>query len=199
MRKAFVVTWLLVLLAFVVVLFWHYEYVYSLPTPVPQNYRNVTAGTTIDIARKLPVKTDKPVLLHFYNPDCPCSRFNIQHFNSLVKQYGNEIRFVIVPMTKKQTTATDILKKFDADIPVVTDTTLAAECGVYSTPQAVIIDTSGKLFFRGNYNKYRYCSDKRTEYARMAIDKLLHNNAAIDLDELASKAYGCQLPKCTKQ
>lgn len=30
---------------------------------------------------------------------------------------------------------------------------IAISCGVYSTPQAVIIDGNGQLFFRGNYNK----------------------------------------------
>jgi hypothetical protein len=45
MRKVVVLTWLLVLLAFIIVLFWHYEYIYKQPTPVPENYRNVRTGT----------------------------------------------------------------------------------------------------------------------------------------------------------
>lgn len=198
MRKTAVIIWLLALLAFIITLFWHYEYVYKMPTPVPEGYRNVSTGTTINVANKLPVKTNKPVFLHFYNPACPCSRFNIPHFNSLVKQYRNELQFVIVPVTQKKLTAADVLKKFDVQVPVVFDSTLAAECGVYSTPQAVIIDADQQLFFRGNYNKSRYCNDKKTEYARMAIDNLLHHNAAIIADLFALKAYGCQLPKCTK-
>jgi hypothetical protein len=52
------------------------------------------------------------------------------------------------------------------------------------------------LYYRGNYNKSRYCTDKKTEYARMALDALLNNNANIGFDQLAIKAYGCQLPKC---
>ena len=198
MRKVAVITWLLALLAFIIVLFWHYEYIYKQPTPVPQNYRNVKTGTTISIANKLPVTSGKPVFLHFYNPHCPCSRFNIPHFNSLVQQYGEKVQFVIVPVTPKKLTATDLLKKFDVQVPVVFDSTLATECGVYSTPQAVIIDTAQQLFYRGNYNKSRYCSDKKSEYARQALDNLLHNNAAIVSDLFALKAYGCSLPQCTK-
>lgn len=198
MRKVAVITWLLVLLAFIIVLFWHYEYIYKQPTPVPENYRNVKTGTIIPIANKLPVTSDKPVFLHFYNPDCPCSRFNIPHFNSLVQQYGNEVQFVIVPVTKKKLTATDVLKKFKVQVPVVFDSTLATSCGVYSTPQAAIIDTVQQLFYRGNYNKSRYCADKKSEYARQALDNLLHNNAAIISDMFALKAYGCSLPQCTK-
>jgi hypothetical protein len=198
MRKVAVLTWLVVLLATIMALFWHNEWVYSLPTPVPENYRAVDPGTSIEIAHKLPLKTDKPVFLHFYNPDCPCSRFNIPHFKSLVHDYGNKIQFVIVPMTRKTGNASDILKKFDLDIPVIFDTALATTCGIYSTPQAVLLDTSHQLFFRGNYNRSRYCTDEKTAYARMAINKLLHHNAAIIFDQFALKAYGCQLPKCTK-
>jgi len=198
MRKVFVLTWLIVLLATVVVLFWYNEWVYSLPTPVPENYKVVDTGTSVDIASKLSFKPDKPVFLHFYNPDCPCSRFNIPHFKSLVKQYGNKIQFVIVPVTPKKYKTEEILKKFDLEIPVIFDTTLATACGVYSTPQAVLLDTNRQLYFRGNYNRSRYCTDKKTEYARTAIDKLLHNNAAIIFDQFALKAYGCQLPNCTK-
>jgi hypothetical protein len=199
MRKVAVISWLCVLLAAVLVLFWRTEWIYNLPTPVPANYHNVQPGTPLNLAGKLPVKNNRPIFLHFFNPDCPCSRFNIPHFNTLVRKYGNDINFVIVPLTHKKFTADDILNKFDVHVPVVFDTTLATSCGVYSTPQAAIIDTSGQLFFRGNYNKSRYCSDTRTEYARMAIDKILHNNAAIIFDQFALKAYGCQLPKCTKQ
>jgi len=198
MRKVAVMTWLLILLACIIALYWHIEGIYRLPTPVPRNYKEVKPGAVVDINHKLPFKTDKPVFLHFYNPDCPCSRFNVPHFTSLVKSYGDKINFAIVPVTHRNITANEILKKFNLSVPVVFDTTLAAACGVYSTPQAVILDTSRQLYFRGNYNRTRYCTDKKTEYARMAINKLLHNNAAIIFDQFALKAYGCQLPNCTK-
>lgn len=198
MRKAAVLTWLIMLLATIVVLFWHNEWVYSLPTPVPENYRVVDAGASISIVQKLPFKRNKPVFLHFYNPDCPCSRFNIPHFKSLVNEYSDRITFAVVPVTSKNISVNDIRKKFDVDVQVIFDTTLATACGVYSTPQAVLLDTNRQLYYRGNYNRTRYCTDKKTEYARMAIDKLLHHNAATGFDAFAIKAYGCQLPKCSQ-
>src|SRR3982750_1402211 len=145
MRKIAVTAWLLVLLTTIIALFWHNEWVYSLPTPVPKNFRAVNPGTVIDVTNKLPFKTDQPVLLHFYNPDCPCSRFNIPHFRSLVNKYGDKIRFVIVAVTRKKITASEISNRFDLNVPVLIDSTLAAECGVYSTPQAAIIDTGKRL------------------------------------------------------
>lgn len=198
MRKVALLSWLFILLATIVAVFWQYEWIYSLPTPVPDNYQAIDSGSPINVSQILPFKKDKPVLLHFFNPDCPCSRFNIPHFKSLVNQYGDKIKFAIVPVTHKKLAARDVLKKFEMDIPVIFDTSLITSCGVYSTPQAVLLDTNWRLYYRGNYNRTRFCTDTKTEYARMAINKLLQNNAAIIFDQFALKAYGCQLPKCSQ-
>jgi hypothetical protein len=206
MRKPVVIAWLIFLFAGIVALFWRNEWIYSLPTPVPSGYHAVNPGVRIELspgqlaligqnrARK------KPLFLHFFNPDCPCSRFNMPHFKELVKQYDQQVDFAIVLMTGKKFTAAQIQHKFNLSypIPVLTDTTLAISCGVYSTPQAVIIDTAQKLYYRGNYNRSRYCRDEKTSFAKIALDSLLQNNLTPNFSPLALKAYGCQLPTCTK-
>jgi len=196
MKKSVIIIWLLFLFAAVIAFFWQNEWVYNLPTPVPKNYKEVALASHIEVAKKWNKK--KPVFLHFFNPDCPCSRFNIPHFKSLIKQYGNEVTFMVVPITKIIYSEKEIQKRFGLTVPVLTDTTLAASCGVYSTPQAVIIDVHQQLFYRGNYNKSRYCTDKKTEYAKMALASLLSNRQHGPFDSYALKAYGCELPTCTK-
>ncbi len=61
--------------------------------------------------------------------------------------------------------------------------------------QAALIDPDGRLYFRGNYNKSRYCTLKNSNFARMAIDSLLAGAPAPGLGELATKSYGCELPE----
>ncbi|HYF31726.1 MAG TPA: hypothetical protein VD993_11465 [Chitinophagaceae bacterium] len=174
--------------------FWYNELVYTLPTAKPANYRDVKPGTFLDISQKLSADPEKPLFLHFFNPDCPCSRFNMQYFKSLVKKYGDKVDFQIVALVSNEGyTAERIQDKFGLDIPVSFDSLLAASCGVYSTPQAVIIDQN-KLFFRGNYNKSRYCSDPKTNYAEHAIDSLLLQKYQLNFDQSAFRAYGCELP-----
>jgi hypothetical protein len=188
----------MLLLCGVLFLFWTNEWKYSLPTPVPENYKPVGQGTSIDIARKLAPQNGKPLFLHFFNPACPCSRFNIPHVQSLVKQYGDKINFAIVVISDRHYTEEAIQNKFDLKVPVYFDSTIAAAVGVYSTPQAVIIDTSYKLYYRGNYNRSRYCSDKKTEYARMALENMFSNSSSAGIDPSAYKSYGCRLPSCTQ-
>jgi hypothetical protein len=95
-------------------------------------------------------------------------------------------------------TAEQIQEKFDLRIPVLFDKALADSCGVYSTPQAAILDTNHTLYFRGNYNKSRYCTDKASNYAETALDSLVSGSKLPLFDTLATRAYGCQLPTCNK-
>ena len=119
------------------------------------------------------------------------------HFKSLVAEYGQAVDFSVVVMSTNTYTEKEIQEKYDLSIPVYFDSTIAAGCGVYSTPQAVIINTDQRLHYRGNYNKSRYCTDKKTNYAQIALEALLINQPAT-FDVFATKAYGCQLPKCNK-
>lgn len=197
-KKILVGLWITLLFCAISFLFWQNELKYALPTPVPTNYHNVAMGSKIDLG-KCWATQNKPVFIHFFNPNCPCSRFNIPHVSALIKKYGDKINFKIVVLNKhKDFTIAQIQKKFDTDIPVYFDDAMAKKCGVFSTPQAVLIDASQKLYYRGNYNKTRYCTNADSNYAQMAIDSLLKQNQPPLFDALALRAYGCSLPKCTK-
>jgi len=197
MKKGIVLGWLTALFIGIGYIFWHYDWVYSLPTPVPENYIAVSTGKQINLPFTAPA--GKPVFLHFFNPGCPCSRFNMAHFKSLVKQYSNQVDFQIVVMSYRTYTEKEIQDKFDIKIPVRFDAGLADSCGVYSTPQAVILGSDHALYYRGNYNKSRYCADNKTEYARMALVALLNKQTTPGFDRFALKAYGCTLPTCNKK
>jgi thiol-disulfide isomerase/thioredoxin len=197
--KILLIIWLTILFGGITYLFWKNEYKYSLPTPVPVHYKGVAIGTSINLKDKLRVASGKPTFIHFFNPDCPCSKFNIPHVESLVKKYGNKMTFVIVVIGKdSKYTEQDIQDKFDLTVPVLFDKNIADVCGVFSTPQAVILDENQKLYYRGNYNRTRYCADEKSNFAQMAIDSLLNKNKNPSFDKLALKAYGCTLPKCKK-
>jgi hypothetical protein len=196
MKKLIAIIWLGVLFTCIAALFWYNEWVYQLPTPVPENYKPVATGQHISL-NGLNADKDKPVFLHFFNPDCPCSRFNITQFRSLVKEYQDRVSFTVVVMNNDQYTEKQVQEKFGIDLPVSFDTSIATTCGVYSTPQAVILNKNHQLYYRGNYNKSRYCTDKKTNYAEIALNALLEQKGYMSFDRYALKAYGCQLPKCT--
>jgi thioredoxin-related protein len=197
-KKALVFAWLGVILIAVACLFWYNDYRYSLPTPVPAGYVKVKSGQHLNLSHAVMPKNGKPLLLHFFNPDCPCSRFNIKHFKSLASTYSNRANFVVVVMNNNKYTVEQVKAKYELTVPVINDVMLAKICGVYSTPQAAIIDTEGNLNYRGNYNTTRYCTNSKTEFARIALDALLSHQTSVRFNRLAVTAYGCSLPNCTK-
>jgi hypothetical protein len=199
MKKILVLSWLATIMATISYLLWQEDWKYTLPTPVPERYNAAKPVDGLSVKRRMGVNTRKPVFLHFFNPECPCSRFNVPHFRSLVNKYGDKLTFAVVVMANEQEyTTTDIQNKFDLNIPVFFDRSIADSCRVYSTPQAVIIDSKQQLYYRGNYNKSRFCEDKNTNFAQMAIDSLLGNSSNLITDRAAIKSYGCSLPKCRK-
>ncbi|MBI3221364.1 MAG: AhpC/TSA family protein [Bacteroidetes bacterium] len=173
-------------------IFWKEEIRYSLPTPVPANYESVQVGAPINRSDLgLPSSS---LYLHFYNPDCPCSRFNAQHIRQLIRSHGDSVAaFIIVPKPEDLVAAR---KEFGEalDFRVDTNGALSRACGVYSTPQAVVIDQDGKLFFRGNYNRARYCTARATNYAELALLSLINGSNPPVFDLFATQSYGCSLP-----
>ena len=198
MKKWLAISSLLLLFSFTGILFWYNQWRYSLPTPVPEKYHAVITGEAVDITA-LKLEKNRPVFLHFFNPDCPCSRFNIPYFKELVTEYADKINFAVVVITKdKSYTPQKISVKYGLTVPVIFDSSVAVACGVYSTPQAVLLNTNRTLFYRGNYNRSRYCADKKSNYAQMAIDALLASKQQPVYNRYAAIAYGCSLPGCLK-
>ena len=197
MRRTLLILWLCLLFSGVIALFWRNEWIYSLPTPVPARYKAVLPGETISLPHHFSAG-DKPLFLHFFNPACPCSRFNMPHFKSLVNRFGKEVNFAIVVMSSKKYSEKAIQEKYGLTIPVFFDSSLAASCGVYSTPQAVILQNNGRLYYRGNYNRNRYCTEQKSNYAQLALQSLLQQKRLPVTEATAFIPYGCQLPTCKK-
>jgi hypothetical protein len=181
--------------------FWHEDLRYSLPTPKPEALVQVKTGEGLPVERWLGATglsvQGKPVLLHFFNPACPCSRFNLDHIHDLRRSFGDRVLFVAVVQAEVEDAELDELddelEDLDLDLPYVVDRRgeIAAEAGVYSTPQAVLVDERGRLVYRGNYNVSRYCVDPRTEFARLALESVV-DKQSVSLPD--TDAYGCELP-----
>jgi hypothetical protein len=180
--------------------FWYQDLRYSLPTPAPVDLKQPPLGQQIALAGPLAMlldcDDDSPCLLHFFNPACPCSRFNLEHLRQLVARYGGRVRFVAVLEGNDAEASLAEFAKLDIDIVATPDVDgqIAASLGVYSTPQAVVLARDGRLVFRGNYNASRFCVDRETEFARLAMECCLTGATRPQWPAAATLAQGCELP-----
>ncbi|MDN4165339.1 thioredoxin fold domain-containing protein [Cytophagales bacterium LB-30] len=173
--------------------YWQQELQYTQPTPKPAGLVQVAFEEKIDVSPWIS-PSGKPVFLHFFSPECPCSKFNAQNFAQIHNRYSDAFDFyVIIPNYSDKEEAAEFLPE---GIQIIQDETtlLSSTVGVYSTPQAVLIDSDQRLFYRGNYNKSRYCTLPESNYALQAAEALTQRKPIPSFDAYATVAYGCVLP-----
>lgn len=198
MKKIIVLVLLAMCFSGIALVFWQQELRFATPTPEPIQYQAVSFNESISLSGTALSEQHGPQYLHFFNPDCPCSRFNQKHYQSLIQSFKNKLAlYAIVPAYADVERAQQMLGN---DMRVIRDIDdkIAKACGVYSTPQAVIIDAQHKLYFRGNYNKSRYCTQKETNYAERALTAFVSGEPLPLFDAYATRAYGCELPESTQ-
>jgi hypothetical protein len=174
----------------IISIFWHQEIKYTLPTPIPQHLKSVPILSKVELKE---IDQKGPLFIHFFNPDCPCSRFNASHVIQLIRNHGDSIHFIIVVPSLQDLAVAK--RKFGESLTYAIDpqNKIAVTCGVYSTPQAVLITKDKALYFRGNYNRSRYCTSQASNYAELALVSFLNRQPSPAFGLEASLAYGCEL------
>jgi hypothetical protein len=181
---------------------WEQDWKWGLPTPRPAGLRQPAVGAPLDLPEALAARwspaTARPLLLHFFNPVCPCSRFIQDHVRDLIRVHQGRVTIVAVIEPEGEPVAAQAVARAERElgVPVLLDAdgSIASRLGVYSSPQAVVVTPGGTLYYRGNYNLARYCTDSRTEFARIAIEHVLAGDPKYDAPAQARIAYGCPLP-----
>lgn len=195
-RKIILTLFLSTMLLLIVYLFYRQEVRYWIPTPVPGDYQIVNTGSQI-LLDGFGEGTKK--FIHFYNPKCPCSKFNFSSYKSLIKNYSDKFDcYAIIQNSADGVDSDDLefLEKLGVKVIIDHGKKIARKCGVYSTPQVVLIDENNKLYYRGNYNKTRYCTNPETNYGKIAMDSMI-NQSFYFFSVSATTAYGCGLDEHT--
>lgn len=179
-------------------LFWSQEVQYWIPTEIPKDYVDVPSGSSVSL--DFIKKNQKHKVLHFYNPNCPCSKFNFTSFKKILKDHHQKFDFYLIVQDTEEGISSNVyeeLEKYNAEIITDKNKEIANSCGVYSTPQMAILDQNNTLYYKGNYNKARYCTSPNSDYAAMAIDSLFSGVQQPSFPAFAKQAYGCSLEKST--
>ena len=180
---------LVALLGIIIAVFWNQQIQYLKPTVKPKSHNTITPGTQISLS--FLKEGTEPIFLHFYNPDCPCSRFNQDHFRQLVRRYQGKVKFyTIVPDSAEEPLSQEL------NVPIISDSdgAIADACGIYATPQAVVLTAKGILYYQGNYNKARYCTTRSTRFAELALQSAIIDQPLPLAVQRAGLPYGCNLP-----
>jgi hypothetical protein len=87
--------------------------------------------------------------------------------------------------------------KYELNVPVIADLKgeISDVCGIYATPQAVILNKDSRIYFKGNYNKSRFCTHTQTRFVEIALDSLVADKPLpVFVQNELTLPYGCELP-----
>lgn len=133
----------------------------------------------------------RPLVLAFVSPDCPCTRFNLQHLEHLIFTWKDRVDFLAIASVTTDQPHRDL----QVSIPYLEDSAgeLARLFGVHTTPRVVILDLDRRVYFHGNLNAGRYCNNRESEYVRLALEAFERSEPCPSFAPSATLAYGCRI------
>lgn len=139
----------------------------------------------------------KPILYLFLSDECIITQYYIPTLNELSAQYGEEVDMVAIfpNFSSKPKKIEAFYDKYQLAIPHKTDyyKKLSRSLGATITPEAILLDTSGKIVYQGRIdNSYVQIGKRRrvvtTQELSDAIYSLVKNE---EIEVTQTEAIGC--------
>jgi hypothetical protein len=148
------------------------------------------AGKLQALLQSTSATTDKAVVVHFWNPDCACNKFNDPHVRQIIEQYrASGVQFVTVAAAGRNPQQIAARARSTFDTPVLIDAGLQS-AGVMptSTPAAAVLTAEGQLAYFGPYSEGAFCGAQGGAFVEKALDAVLDGGNPHELNTLA---FGC--------
>lgn len=127
-----------------------------------------------------------PILIHFHDPDCPCSRFVVPDVKDILEKFSGQIEVrVIVPNAHALEEAKRV---FGVSAEVLSDQiTLAA------SPAAWLMNADGQTAYLGPYSDSGICTTSNSHQVATIITDLLDGHTLVASNHLTTGCF-CSWP-----
>ena len=138
----------------------------------------------------LPTTEKQISVVHFWNPDCYCNRFNLVHLKQIMDQYKNKnIHFyVAVSRPVVSNKLRDELKASFGDIQLLLLGKSGLKSMIPSTPSAAVLRPGEGITYFGPYSEGAMCSSQNGSFVETVLDASLAGNVSAQVNRLA---FGC--------
>ncbi|WP_156970543.1 DUF6436 domain-containing protein [Andreprevotia chitinilytica] len=137
----------------------------------------------------------KALLVHFWNPDCPCARFSDLHVKALLAAFGPQgVTLLVVPkpgVTASAQLADKVRATFGRSAILIEPAQWPTALTVPVSPATAVFDGSGHLAYLGPYSLDSFCSTTDNGPAERVLQGILAGSP-VKLDSVA--AVGCFCP-----
>lgn len=138
-------------------------------------------------------------VIHFWDPGCPCSRFNEVHVKNIISTYAaKNVQFTIVVKgstaevrNERMRLAQQVFQGF-AVKEIRDDWPL--QNGPPSSPAVAVINRQGQLVYFGPYSLGARCAPDKGQFVETVLDTLDSKNNSASKKQLNTLAVGCFCP-----
>ncbi|MDH5184686.1 MAG: DUF6436 domain-containing protein [Gammaproteobacteria bacterium] len=169
--------------------FWWFEFKNLRPFDTKENGQVVEiSADALELSLLKLTKADKQNIrvIHFWNPECYCNRFNQQHLEQIRQQYAKQgISFYLALVGNTEKYQSQIEEKH-INIPILRVDNIVGL--IPSTPSAAIIKAGHGLTYFGPYSEGAMCSAQSGSFVEKILDATLQGNPAAQINSLT---FGC--------
>lgn len=174
--------------------FWYYQFSNLRPfnADAPQGEAFFDGKTLSGRLGALDFSTaETATLIHFWNPACPCTRFNDAHVRSLVEQYGfRGVQVLVVPAPGTPAPPPQALQaRYGRPVQLASPELRALRPP--SSPAVAVVDRRRELAYFGPYSLDSACSPAGGGFVEATLDNLLAGRRSRQINTLA---FGCYCP-----
>lgn len=208
-KKWFVILLVTVWSVSTVIAFWWFQF-RNIQSFDPQGINNQTvffeSGELGDRLENLVVaassheESSKPIsVVHFWDPDCPCSRFNEVHFKKIISDYADKnVHFSIVVSGSNETVRNQrkeqARKIFNHAAVKKVHSDWSMQKGPPSSPAVGVINRNGELVYFGPYSLGARCAPDENKFVETVLDGLDTSKKSATKKQLNTLAVGCFCP-----
>jgi hypothetical protein len=133
------------------------------------------------------------VIFHFWNPNCRCDIYNMQHVKALRREYGDKLHLLVVSAASNHIEYQQQWQDLQTDYQVefIQYNALNLPVVLPATPSVAVVQASGELSYFGPYAVGGLCLPGENSIVEGVLDSILAGNP---LRYPFSTGFGCYCP-----
>ncbi len=189
LNKKFIAWWLVFIwLLMIAFAFWWFELRWYRQVDFQYSDALFDSRTLLNDQSLLQGKDHRATVVHYFDPACPCTRFNTAHVQELMATYlPKGVAFVIkVPNEAARQLAHQTFKQVPIDV-------VAAKNAPVASPAALVLNPLGQPEYVGPYSPGAVCTSKTGDFVGLALDDVIQGKGFKQTINLANGCF-CQWP-----
>ena len=149
----------------------------------------------VNMVKNIGAAQKKTTLVHFWDSECSCNRFNEPHVKELIEKYAQQnIQFVIVAKSVELARKEHVLTKakmifnHPAVIGVISEDDINLD-NMPSTPSVAVLNGKQNLMYFGPYSVGAVCNTKNGAFVEKILESMFKGMPKKQLNVLATGCF----------